>query len=84
MAGLVPAIHVLGAARSKTWIPGTRPGMTKCEQVSRTDTALRKFFFARFVDPIFTTSPQAPFTKSYEAIALVDAIACLCHARHVD
>jgi hypothetical protein len=30
MAGLVPAIHVsspLGA--DKTWMPGTRPGMTK-------------------------------------------------------
>jgi hypothetical protein len=26
MAGLVPAIHVLLAA--KTWMPGTRPGMT--------------------------------------------------------
>ncbi len=29
MAGLVPAIHVLLAARTvKTWMPGTRPGMT--------------------------------------------------------
>jgi hypothetical protein len=28
MAGLVPAIHVF-AARRKTWMPGTRPGMTK-------------------------------------------------------
>src|SRR5580698_10155499 len=27
MAGLVPAIHVF-EPRSKTWIPGTRPGMT--------------------------------------------------------
>ena len=27
MAGLVPAIHVLVAAR-KTWMPGPRPGMT--------------------------------------------------------
>ena len=27
MAGLVPAIHVCLAA--KTWMPGTRPGMTK-------------------------------------------------------
>jgi hypothetical protein len=25
MAGLVPAIHVFAA---KTWMPGTRPGMT--------------------------------------------------------
>jgi len=26
MAGLVPAIHVL--TRRRTWMPGTRPGMT--------------------------------------------------------
>jgi hypothetical protein len=26
MAGLVPAIHVL--CQAKTWMPGTRPGMT--------------------------------------------------------
>jgi hypothetical protein len=29
MAGLVPAIHVFVLARAfKTWMPGTRPGMT--------------------------------------------------------
>jgi len=29
MAGLVPAIHVSFIATSrKTWMPGTRPGMT--------------------------------------------------------
>jgi hypothetical protein len=28
MAGLVPAIHVLLAERTKTWMPGIRPGMT--------------------------------------------------------
>jgi len=29
MAGLVPAIHVFKADQStKTWMPGTRPGMT--------------------------------------------------------
>jgi hypothetical protein len=27
MAGLDPAIHVFGTL--KTWMPGTRPGMTK-------------------------------------------------------
>ena len=29
MAELVPAIHVL-LERRKTWMPGTRPGMTNC------------------------------------------------------
>jgi hypothetical protein len=28
MAGLVPAIHVFLAQAAKTWMPGTRPGMT--------------------------------------------------------
>jgi len=37
MAGLVPAIHVLVAAR-KTWMPGTRPGMTN----ERTDSRYSK------------------------------------------
>ena len=31
MAGLVPAIHVLLSAAAKTWMPGTRPGMTKSD-----------------------------------------------------
>src|SRR5262249_53381433 len=37
MAGLAPAIHVFIAAR-KTWMPGTRPGMTeeKPSQPNRT------------------------------------------------
>ena len=29
MAGLVPAIHVFLCAAAKTWMPGTRPGMTR-------------------------------------------------------
>jgi hypothetical protein len=28
MAGLVPAIHVFFVCIAKTWMPGTRPGMT--------------------------------------------------------
>jgi hypothetical protein len=28
MAGLGPAIHVFPAVQFKTWMPGTRPGMT--------------------------------------------------------
>jgi hypothetical protein len=28
MAELVPAIHVFGVSKGKTWMPGTRPGMT--------------------------------------------------------
>jgi hypothetical protein len=35
MAGLVPAIHVFIVA--KTWISGTRPGMTKRETETNND-----------------------------------------------
>src|SRR4051812_23167335 len=35
MAGLVPAIHVLDTPQRKTWMPGTRPGMTVQEQETR-------------------------------------------------
>jgi hypothetical protein len=36
MAGLVPAIHAFKPiAAIKTWMPGTRPGMTKPEQERR-------------------------------------------------
>jgi hypothetical protein len=36
MAGLVPAIHVLLLLmyqESKTWMPGTSPGMTECVEM---------------------------------------------------
>jgi hypothetical protein len=37
MAGLVPAIHVFFkkvlASRRKTWMPGTRPGMTNLSSI---------------------------------------------------
>ena len=33
MAGLVPAIHVLLRSEEKTWMPGTKPGMTMRERV---------------------------------------------------
>jgi hypothetical protein len=31
MAGLGPAIHVFGYPEPKTWMPGTRPGVTSAE-----------------------------------------------------
>jgi hypothetical protein len=37
MAGLVPAIHVFYAADNKTWMPGTRPGMTAKDYRSSLD-----------------------------------------------
>jgi hypothetical protein len=39
MAGLVPAIHVLSSTHvRKTWMPGTRPGMTN-ERVAAVSSA---------------------------------------------
>jgi hypothetical protein len=45
---------------------------------------LGKTFFSSFVDWIFTTSLQAPFTNAFEAIAQTRATACLCRARHAN
>jgi shikimate dehydrogenase len=41
MAGLVPAIHVFEPAKKKTWMPGTRPGMTKEVLMSAATTTPR-------------------------------------------
>src|SRR3954447_24127826 len=40
MAGLVPAIHVFAGREGKTWMPGTRPGMTSLEMVDSCETAV--------------------------------------------
>jgi hypothetical protein len=34
MAGLVPAIYVLYFVIAKTWMPGTRPGMTHMKSLT--------------------------------------------------
>src|SRR5438477_6900064 len=47
MAGLVPAIHVFGAAKSKTWMPGTSPGMTslaRCHFFTKMPSAIAAAF----------------------------------------
>jgi len=43
-----------------------------------------KILHPAFVDRIFTTSTQAPFTNVFEAISARAAMACLCHARNAD
>jgi hypothetical protein len=35
MAGLVPAIHAFLVKPLKTWMPGTRPGMTSIDRYSQ-------------------------------------------------
>jgi hypothetical protein len=37
-----------------------------------------------FVDPIFTTSIEAAFTKAFAVKAEMRAIACLCRPRNAD
>ncbi len=55
MAGLVPAIHVILSEWVKTWMPGTRPGMTNfivAFSLSTTDeeiTARTRYVTARRV-----------------------------------
>jgi hypothetical protein len=60
MAGLVPAIHVLLFNHRKTWMPGTRPGMTSAFDPrltpARPDLAAKhlqgKVTAAKFVDGV--------------------------------
>jgi len=57
--------------------------MTECP-LSRCGTGTRQNFFSIFVDPIFTTSTQAPFTNAFDAIAPIAGTACLCRAVYAD
>jgi hypothetical protein len=51
MAGLVPAIHAFGAEpKSKTWMPGTSPGMTRWDRATA-HSARRANHFVAFDDP---------------------------------
>src|SRR5262245_49672326 len=50
MAGLVPAIHVFGLARSKTWMTGTSPGMTNEEIIAESISSLSR---GRFSPEVF-------------------------------
>src|SRR5437870_7200747 len=43
MAGLVPAIHVLSISAEKTWMPGTRPGMTPNQRICCASMATTDF-----------------------------------------
>jgi hypothetical protein len=43
---------------------------------------VRKNFFVIFVDAIFTTLIEPPFTNVFDAAAPIAAIPCLCHERN--
>jgi hypothetical protein len=42
----------------------------------------QKISFIIFVDGIFTTLIEPPFTNVFDAAAPIAAIACLCHERN--
>ncbi len=59
----VPAIHVLAAAKRKTWMPGTRPGMDENDHIRFTVSGSPAFsssetgaMAARSAGTIFSTS----------------------------
>jgi hypothetical protein len=54
------------------------------EPLSRIETATQQKSFSIFVDRIFTTSTQSPFTNAFDAIAPIAGIACLCPVGHAD
>ena len=67
MAGLVPAIHVLP---KKTWMPGTRPGMTRSLSV---DSQFAGYFLvqcpnrAKDDGPLEMPPVSAPFSSDIVA-----------------
>ena len=63
MAGLVPAIHDDGRGRLKTWMPGTRPGMTRKRR--KTDMASLKDMRVR----IAATKATQKITKAMQMVA---------------
>jgi hypothetical protein len=67
MAGPVPAIHVFNCAQeSKTWMPGTRPGMTEGMLRGEEKTYAIAGFGAREIASVISAAimHSAPATKN--------------------
>jgi hypothetical protein len=60
MAGLVPAIHVFGSHRPKTWMPGTRPDMTRAEDASHFIRHIKALSCVNESLPAVTQAPAPP------------------------
>jgi 8-oxo-dGTP pyrophosphatase MutT (NUDIX family) len=73
MAGLVPAIHVL--APRKTWMPGTRPGMTNDSTIKTTSPVRHRvmspalLLLAPFSSPASAAPPPPAPPRSAKSIA---------------
>src|SRR5690242_4594858 len=63
MAGLVPTIHVFAHLnKEKTWMPGTRPGMTKYSlRELKTLEAVQFFLDATLQEPAWLLADPRPF-----------------------
>jgi hypothetical protein len=80
MPGLVPGIHVLCLALNEDVDGRDKPGHDDVGVEREPD----KNSLVVFVDRIFTTSAQAPFTNAFDAIAATTGIACLCRVGYAD
>jgi hypothetical protein len=70
MPGLVPGIHVFGVGVKKVVDGRVKPGHDeKCFRLSRVDTGTLRNFFIIFVDWIFTTLVERPFTNAFDQIS---------------
>jgi hypothetical protein len=63
---------------------GTSPAMTKCLALLDRNGPERERVFIIFVDRIFTTSLQRPFTNVFDVMAQNATIACVYRAGNAD
>jgi hypothetical protein len=68
--------------------PGDRldcfASLAMTEELSRSGTGPDKKIFTHFVDRIFTTFIQAPFTNAFDVIEPGNDVACVCRAGNAD
>ena len=71
MAGLVPAIHVFAPRRSKTWMPGTSPGMTSllCSRRRRSHHTIYCPPLIDSVEPVMAPASSAARNTTARAIS---------------
>jgi len=57
---------------------------SECCELSRSGTEPANTFFTIFVDWIFTSSIERPFTNVFDVVAALSAATCLCRACNAD
>ncbi|MBR2117572.1 MAG: hypothetical protein V4458_12990 [Pseudomonadota bacterium] len=85
MAGLVPAIPIMGARCPIYRDHRDKPGDDRVfATIAARKMELRQFAFTHSVDAIFTTLLEALFTNAFDVMRRFQARACVWHAGRCD